>query len=377
MIAAHGGKLISRVLSTDKSRRLLENAREMQTLEVSDDTLLDMANIATGSFSPLEGFMGQQDLIDVLASNSLQDGTIWTLPVVLPSPQKPLARPGEDVILTDGEGRPKGLLHLEEVFAHNQEETAQAVFGTTDLLHPGVKKMAEEGSHLMSGKIELIKMPRPIAPGWEMTPLQTREAFRKNGWQTITGFQTRNVPHRAHEYLQKVALEITDGILLHPLVGWKKSGDYSPSAIMRGYQTLIRHYYPKDRALLAALATKMRYAGPKEAIFHAIIRKNFGCTHFIIGRDHAGVGGFYRKYEAHEFVDVVGDLGIEILKLKGPYYCKRCESIATEKTCPHPEDAHLSISGTQVRAMLAAKEKLPKEFMRPEVSEELSHEDLL
>ena len=146
---------------------------------------------------------------------------------------------------------------------------------------------------------------------------------------------------------------------------------------MRGYQTLIRHYYPKDRALLAALATKMRYAGPKEAIFHAIIRKNFGCTHFIIGRDHAGVGGFYRKYEAHEFVDVVGDLGIEILKLKGPYYCKRCESIATEKTCPHPEDAHLSISGTQVRAMLAAKEKLPKEFMRPEVSEELSHEDLL
>ena len=220
-------------------------------------------------------------------------------------------------------------------------------------------------------------MPKPIVEGLEFTPQQTREKFEKLGWKTIVGFQTRNVPHRAHEFLQKAALELTDGILLHPLIGWKKKGDYKPESIMKGYSTLIKHYYPENRAFLSALTTQMRYAGPREAVFHAIIRKNHGCTHFIVGRDHAGVGGYYKTYEAQEIFDDIPDLGIEIIKMKGPYFCKHCDHIATEKTCPHGEGMKIEISGTLIRQMLSEGKIPPKELMREEVAKQLTGEDVM
>jgi len=376
MIKPHGGKLVDRTLKKEYRNKILKEINEMQKLIVHRDTILDIGNIANGIFSPLRGFVNQNDFISIIRDNTLEDGTPWTIPVTFPVNRAGGIGEGDDVALFDESNKLIAVLHLKQIYNYNFKEAAKSIFGTNDLRHPGVKKMHGMGNILFGGEIDMINPPAPIVKKYELTPLQTRDIFKDLGWRTIAGFQTRNVPHRAHEYLQKAALELTDGLFLHPLIGWKKKGDYKPETIMKGYETLIKHYYPKNRVVLAALTTQMRYAGPKEAVFHAIIRKNFGCTHFIVGRDHAGVGDYYGKYAAHDIFSDIGDLGIEILKLMGPYYCRHCGHVTTEKTCPHSPEKHIQISGTLIREMLSKGKIPPKEFMREEISEMLSKEDL-
>ena len=376
MINPHGGKLVDRMLKGAEREKALAEAKELPKLTVARDTILDVGNIATGVFSPLQGFVLQNDFHSIINKNNLEDGTPWTIPIAFPVTDTSGIKEGDDVALFDEKDKPIAILHLEETYKYNFTEAAKSIFGTTDLAHPGVKKMHDMGNTLLGGEVDMINPPEPIVGGYELTPSETRLIFDKFGWKKVAGFQTRNVPHRAHEYLQKAALELCDGILLHPLIGWKKKGDYKPETIIQGYETLIKHYYPDKRAVLAALTTQMRYAGPKEAVFHAIIRKNFGCTHFIVGRDHAGVGGYYDKYAAQNIFDSIEDLGIEILKLSGPYYCKHCGHITTEKTCPHPDNEQIQISGTVIRKMLSEGKNPPVEFMRPEVADILSKEDL-
>ncbi|MBU0628865.1 MAG: sulfate adenylyltransferase [Nanoarchaeota archaeon] len=376
MIDPHGGKLINRELTGNSKEKAIEESNEIKGLTVHRDTLLDIGNIATGAFSPLNGFVLQNDFISIIESNTLENGIPWTIPVTFPVQEIKGISEGDDVALFDESKRPIAILHLEQIYKFNFNEAAKSIFGTIDLNHPGVKKMYDMGNTLLGGEVDMINVPSPIVGKYELTPEQTRQKFKELGWKRIVGFQTRNVPHTAHEYLQKAALELTDGILLHPLIGWKKKGDYKPETIMKGYEALIKYYYPKNRAVLSALTTQMRYAGPKEAVFHAIIRKNFGCTHFIVGRDHAGVGKYYDKYAAHKIFDTIGDIEIEILKLMGPYFCKHCGHITTEKTCPHPPEEQIQISGTVIRDMLSKGEMPPKEFMREEISKMLSKEDL-
>jgi len=376
MIKPHGGKLIDRTLKEEGKEKTIEESKEMPKLVVHRDTILDVGNIATGIFSPLRGFVVQNDFISIINNNTLENGIPWTIPITFPVNKVNGIKEGDDIALFDEANKPIAILHLKEIYKYNFHEAAKSIFGTNDLAHPGVKKMHDMGNTLLGGEIDMIDPPKPIVGGHELVPAQTRELFQKLRWKKIAGFQTRNVPHRAHEYLQKAALELCDGILLHPLIGWKKKGDYKPETIMKGYQTLMKHYYPKNRAVLAALTTQMRYAGPKEAVFHAIIRKNFGCTHFIVGRDHAGVGNYYDKYAAHKIFDTIEDLDIEIIKMCGPYYCKHCGHVTTEKTCPHPTEEQVQISGTVIREMLSKGEMPPKEFMRPEISQMLSKEDL-
>ncbi len=374
----HGGKLISRVLAGNEREKALEEARELPGISVRHETLLDMGNIAHGVFSPLQGFVTQNDFLSILHEKSLENGIPWTIPVTFPLHEPPAnCKAGDDVALFGQGGKPIALLRLEEIYNFNIHEAAKDVFRTTDTKHPGVAKMHEMGNTLLAGEIDLLNEPEPIVKGYELAPLQTRSLFQKYKWKTVVGFQTRNVPHRAHEYLQKAALELVDGILLHPLIGWKKDGDYKPEAILHGYEALIKYYYPKNRAVLAALTTQMRYAGPREAVFHAIIRKNFGCTHFIVGRDHAGVGNYYGTYDAHAIFDEIPDLGIDILKMKGPYFCRHCSHVTTEKTCPHPAQEHVEISGTLIRKMLSEGKLPPKEMMREEVAKLLSKEVLM
>ncbi|MBI2575872.1 sulfate adenylyltransferase [Candidatus Woesearchaeota archaeon] len=374
----HGGKLISRVLAGNEREKALEEAKELPGISVRQETLLDLGNIAHGVFSPLQGFVTQNDFLSILHEKTLENGTPWTIPVTFPVHEPPEnCKAGDDVALFGQDAEPIALLRLEEIYSFNIHEAAKAVFGTADTNHPGVGKMHEMGNTLLAGEIDLLKEPDPVVKGYDLAPLQARSIFQKNKWKTVVGFQTRNVPHRAHEYLQKAALELVDGILLHPLIGWKKDGDYKPEAIIHGYEALIRHYYPKNRAVLAALTTQMRYAGPREAVFHSIIRKNFGCTHFIVGRDHAGVGNYYGTYDAHAIFNEFPDLGIEILKMKGPYYCRHCGHVTTEKTCPHGKKEHFEISGTLIRKMLGEGKIPPKEMMREEVARLLSKEVLI
>ena len=370
----HGGKLINRVLKDKEREEAIEKAKDMPKLTVHRDTILDIVNIATGVFSPLQGFVLQTDFLSILHEMKLENGTPWSIPVAFPLKESPTCKEGDSVALHDEENKLIAILHLEQIYSVNLDEATKAIFGTNDKNHPGVNKMYEMGNIMLGGEIDLIEMPSPVVKNHELTPEETRKQFKELGWKKIVGFQTRNVPHRAHEFLQKAALEVTDGILLHPLIGWKKKGDYSPEAVMQGYETLIHHYYPKKRAVLAALTTQMRYAGPREAIFHAIIRKNHGCTHFIVGRDHAGVGDYYKTYEAQEIFNQLEDLGIEILKMHGPYFCKHCDHLTTEKTCPHPEDQKIQISGTLIREMLVNGKIPPKEYMREEVAKQLSKE---
>ncbi len=376
MIKPHGGMLINRILKKDKRNKAILESKEMCKLTVHRDTILDVSNIASGVFSPLQGFVTRNDFLSIINKNRLEDGTPWTIPVTFPVNNVKKIKEGDDVALFDDFNKPIAILHLEEIYNYNFSEAAKSIFGTTDINHPGVKKMKSMGNTLLAGEIDMINAPSSIVKEYELTPAQTREIFQKFKWKKIAGFQTRNVPHRAHEYLQKAALELTDGILLHPLIGWKKKGDYKPETIMKSYSVLIENYYPKNKVVLAALTTQMRYAGPKEAVFHAIIRKNFGCTHFIVGRDHAGVGNHYDKYAAHKIFDEIGDIGIEILKMNGPRYCRHCGHVTTEKTCPHPPKEQIQISGTLIREMLSKGKMPPVELMRPEISKLLSKEDL-
>lgn len=374
----HGGKMISRYLGAAAAESLRERVADLPSLALDPVAMADLEMLAIGAYSPLTGFMGAEDYERVLEEMRLAPGHVWPVPITL-SARKEEARKlgaGQEVALRDQRGRLRGTMQVAGVFPWSPEREARMVFGTTLTLHPGVGRLFNMGEMLVAG--EVWALPRVTAGPWSpyrLTPSQTRAEFARRGWRTITGFQTRNPVHRAHEYLQKIALEITDGLLLHPLIGATKQDDVPADVRLRCYQVLLAGYYPEERVVLAAMPGAMRYAGPREAVLHALIRKNYGCTHFIVGRDHAGVGDFYRPYAAQEIFEFFSrdELGIRPLFFDNAFFCRVCAGMATRKTCSHDPAHHLNLSGTAVRAMLARGEMPPPEFTRPEVAEVLLH----
>jgi len=367
LVEPHGGKLV------EQTRRYDESLEELQRIEIDKHTLLDLEMISTGAYSPLTGFLCRDDYECVLYGKRLSNGVAWTIPIVCSTNKTKDLRPGDELALSHG-NKVVGVLTLEEVYPHNKEEHARKVFQTLDPKHPGVARVKKMGNHLLGGKVEKIEgEASTIQNRFErrtLTPKETRYLFNAKGWRTVVGFQTRNIPHRGHEYLQRCALEIGDGLFIHPIVGETKPGDTPPETILRCYEALIKNYYPRERVVLAVLHTSMRYAGPREAVFHALIRKNFGCSHFIVGRDHAGVGNYYGPYDAQKIFNEFGEgeLGIEPLFFDTSFYCRRCGGMATKKTCPHTENDRITPSGTLVRSLLQnpGKTGLDK-ILRPEV----------
>ena len=340
---------------------------------------LELEKIGLGAFDPLGGFMDEVQFTSVVDIMRLPDGGVFTVPVVLDISES-LAQTLQDVAEVDlvYSGKTVGRLRPNDFFQCDRNDVARKIFGTNDPKHPGVEYFFNLNPTFIGGEVELRERVVSDISSWELTPEQTREIFREQNWECVAGFQTRNVPHRAHEYLQRTALEHVDGLFLQPLVGRKRVGDFTPEAIMRGYEALVGQFLPADRAVLGILSTFMRYAGPREAVFHAIIRRNYGCTHFIVGRDHAGVGDWYGTYDAHELTrQFDGDLGIEVMRLHGPYYCEICDGIVTEKTCPHMDGPKTrSISGTDMRAILLNGKTPDPSLMRPQIVDALRGTDL-
>jgi sulfate adenylyltransferase len=359
----HGGKLVNRIIT--------KNSAGLYSISINTDLASDIENIADGIFSPLEGFLLQQDFEAVVSKGRLTNGIPWTVPIVLDVDKQTATKmkDARDVSLKNSQGKDFAILHIEDVYTFDKNTTAKGVYGTTDPTHPGVAKTMSMQDFLVGGKIDYIKRPSEIPiRKYRKTPIETRSSFEKSGWKTIVAFQTRNVPHVAHEMLQKASLNTHDGLFVNPLIGKKKSGDFTDEVIVGAYETLIKHYYPQNRCLLATLHTEMRYAGPKEAIHHAIMRKNFGCTHIIIGRDHAGVGTFYDPFASQKIFDEYPDLEIEPVFYPAFFYCKKCLSFASERNCPHGPEYQEQLSGTKLRTMILDKQS-PSEYMiRPEVS---------
>ncbi|GAB6876687.1 adenylyl-sulfate kinase [Thermaerobacter litoralis] len=419
-VPPHGGTLVWRVLEGAARQEAQARAASLRQLPLDELAAADLELLATGAFSPLTGFMDRRDYEAVVEGMRLASGVVWPLPVTLALRREEAAglRDGEEVALVDAGGRPVALLEVRDVFPYDKEREARAVFGTTEEAHPGVARLYRRGEVLVGGPVWFIGRPdRPLPQGpgagelplpllgaeepargdgtatgggragtgagpreaggqgdvfapYRLTPWQTRREIDRRGWRTVVGFQTRNPVHRAHEYLQKVAMEIVDGLLLHPLVGPTKRDDVPAPVRLRCYLELLRHYYPLERVLFAVFPAAMRYAGPREALFHALCRKNYGCTHFIVGRDHAGVGNYYGTYDAQRLFDRFApeELGITPLKFEHAFYCRRCGGMATTRTCPHGDAERVILSGTRVRAMLAAGELPPPEYSRPEVA---------
>jgi len=363
MINAHGGNLVNRIVEKDPAG--------LFSISITNDLANDVENIADGIFSPLEGFLDQQDFESVISKGRLTNDVAWTIPIVLDVDEdtsKKIKDAG-DVLLKNPEGTGVAILHVEDVFSFDKSKMNDGVYGTNDATHPGVAKTNSMENFLIGGKIDYIQRPNESEiRSNRLTAIQTREYFEKSGWKTIVAFQTRNPPHVAHEMLQKTAITTRDGVFVNPLIGKKKSGDFKDEVIVKAYETMISNYYPENRCKLATLHTEMRYAGPKEAIHHAIMRQNYGCTHIIIGRDHAGVGKFYDPFAAHKIFDDYPELEITPIFFPAFFYCKKCLTFTNPKVCPHDADSREQISGTMLREMLQKGES-PSEFiLRPEVA---------
>jgi sulfate adenylyltransferase len=361
LIAPHGGTLV------DRTGERPDDLDSLEKLPLTSRELSDLDLIASGALSPLEGFMGEADYERVIEEMHLVGGLPWALPVCLAVDAEPS---GERVALTDEAGTPIAVLEVAETFSYDKEREAELCFRTTEDAHPGVERLYGQKPLYLAGRVTVFERPAPEFPELALDPADTRQAFADRGWRRVVGFQTRNPIHRAHEYLTKVALETVDGLLVHPLVGDTKADDVPAAVRVDCYRTLLDGYYPDERVLLSAFPAAMRYAGPREAVWHAICRKNFGCSHFIVGRDHAGVGSYYGTYDAQLIFDEFEphELDIEPMFFEHTFWCNVCGSMASTKSCPHGPDDRVFLSGTKVREMLGAGEVPPVEFTRPEVA---------
>jgi sulfate adenylyltransferase len=376
-IAPHGGELINRVTTAAQKAEFLSASESLPRVSLDERAVSDLQMIAIGGFSPLKGFMGQADYGSVVVSMHLTNGLPWSVPITLSVTEEVAAplKEGSLVRLDDSQGNYLGVLELTEKFGYDKKKEAINVYRTEDEKHPGVAVVYNQGNINLAGPIWLLQRdPHPLFPTYQLDPIISRAAFQEKGWKTIVGFQTRNPVHRAHEYIQKCAMEIVDGLFLHPLVGATKDDDISAEIRMRCYEILIENYYPKERVILGINPSAMRYAGPREAIFHALIRKNYGCTHFIVGRDHAGVGDYYGTFDAQHIFDEFDAeaIGIVPLKFEHAFYCKVTNTMATTKTSPSTPEQRVHLSGTKVRDMLRNGELPPPEFSRPLVAAELA-----
>jgi sulfate adenylyltransferase len=343
----------------------------LYSITITEDLANDVENIADGIFSPLEGFLGQQDFESVVSKGRLSNNLAWTIPTVLDVDQETASKLKEsrDVLLKNPQGVGVAIIHVEETFTFDKENTSKGVYGTTDPSHPGVAKTMSMKDYLVGGKIDYIQRPNETEiRKYRLSPIQTREAFAKAGWKTIVAFQTRNPPHVAHEMLQKTSITTRDGVFVNPIIGKKKSGDFVDEVIVKCYETMIKHYYPENRCQLGTLHTEMKYAGPKEAIHHAIMRQNYGCTHIIIGRDHAGVGNFYDPFAAQKIFGDYPELEITPVFFPAFFYCRKCLTYTNPKACPHNDDAKEQISGTKLREMIQNGQAPSQFILRPEVS---------
>ena len=371
LIPPHGGELVDRMAPDERVEELRREARELPRHPLNSREQSDLDLLGVGAFSPLTGFIGQADYEAVVEGMHLANGPAWSLPITLSATEQQVAAyaPGSRVALTR-EGEPVAVLEVEEVYGYDKRREAALVYGTEDEAHPGVAALYAQAELLVAGPVTVLERKPSQFESYNYAPADTRRLIAEKGWRSVVGFQTRNPVHRAHEYIQKCALELVDGLLLHPLVGDTKSDDIPADVRMRCYEVLLERYYPLDRTILGVLPAAMRYAGPREAIFHALVRKNYGCTHFIVGRDHAGVGNYYGTYDAQRIFDRFepGELGIIPMMFEHTFWCNKCEGMASTKTCPHPPDSRITLSGTRVRQMLTAGEMPPIEFSRPEVA---------
>ncbi|BAW96535.1 sulfate adenylyltransferase [[Synechococcus] sp. NIES-970] len=377
LIAPHGGQLINRIASDAEKQEFLAQGDRLPRITLDARAQSDLEMIAIGGFSPLKGFMEQKDYELVVEEMHLSNGLPWAVPVTL-SVSEEIAEPlkeGNWVRLDDANGRFIGVLELTEKYHYNKAHEAINVYRTDEEKHPGVKVVYEQGAVNLAGPVWLLERDdHPLFPKYQIDPAASRAAFQERGWTTVVGFQTRNPIHRAHEYIIKCALETVDGLFLHPLVGATKSDDIPADVRMRCYEIMLENYFPQERVILAINPSAMRYAGPREAIFHALIRKNYGCTHFIVGRDHAGVGDYYGTYDAQKIFDEFDPqaLGITPMKFEHAFFCKKTEQMATSKTSPSGPEDRIHLSGTKVREMLRRGELPPPQFSRPLVAAELA-----
>ena len=377
LVPPHGGELVPLLVDKEDRAAAREEAAGMPAVRMTSRETSDLIMMATGAFSPLRGFMGRDDYLGAVDDMHMKDGTLWPIPITLAvDGGRADIKEGEPVALVDDEsGELMGSMVVEEKYSYDKKHEAASVFGTEDGNHPGVAKVYAQGDTLIAGPVKALSeldYPERFA-GYYARPAETRALFEERGWRTVAAFQTRNPIHRSHEYCTKIALEITDGLLIHPLVGKLKKGDIPADVRMKCYEVLLEKYYPADRAVCKVYPMEMRYGGPREAVLHAIFRQNYGCSHLIVGRDHAGVGKYYGPFDAQKIFDTIpaGELHIQTLRIDWTFFCRDCQSMASMKTCPHGKESHVMISGTQLRTMLSEGRMPSPEFSRPEVLEVL------